>query len=145
MNPCPHCGQPVRDEYTHCPFCGTDVATGERTENVRGGGDDAGVGGALGCTLSGLIYFFYGAGYLETGNLLFAARQGHLEWGTAAHLLSQRHEYLWLGFGLPILLTGLTYLLLRRRFPKFARGLGYSGLVALVIALGAPFLCGNSQ
>ncbi len=145
MLTCPHCGQSVRDEYALCPFCGTDMKTGSRRKDVPGRDDDSnGFGsGVLGCTLSGVIYFVCGGGYLETGNLLFAARHGHSLWGTPAHLLAQRHDYLWLGFGLPILLTGVPYLLLRRRFPAFARGLGYCCLTATAVALGAPFLCDN--
>lgn len=141
MKTCPHCGQPVRDEYKLCPFCGTDVATGKRAENEKTRKDARDAASAVGCVLTGAIYYICGACYLEAGNLLHAARPGHMQWGTVAQLSAQRNEYLWLGFGLPVLITGLPYLLLRRWFPAVARGLGFVCLVALAIALGAPFLC----
>ena len=141
MTTCPHCGQPVRDEYKLCPFCGTDVVTGKRSGKGAATNDPAdATAGTVGCVLTGLIYYVCGAGYFVSGNILWEARHSH-EYGNVARILAQRQELMWLGFGLPVLLTGLPYLLLRRRFPAAARGLGFVCLTALAIALGAPFLC----
>lgn len=101
-----------------------------------------------GLTLGGVVlvlsYYFCGAMYMISGNMLFAGHDGmtHVDMGYWRHA---RAEAPWLGFGIPILLPGLLYLLLHRRFPHFARGMGYSCIVAMVVALGAPFMCGGSS
>ena len=146
MRVCPHCRQRVPDEYPVCPFCGADMATGEPTRNTD---RESTTGGAtLGCALMAVIYWLCGGLYIIAGNELFAARYDLTHhrtplYGDPAHLLEQHTLALWLGFLLPVALTGLPYLLLRRRFSAFARGLGWSCLAALAIALGAPFLCGR--
>lgn len=143
---CPHCHQRVPDEYPVCPFCGADMATGEPTRN--GDRENTTGGATLGCVLMVVIYFLCGAVYVLDGNELFAVRYQMTHhrtplYGDPAHLLAQRTLALWLGFLLPVALTGLPYLLLRRGFPALARGLGWCCLAALAIALGAPFLCGR--
>jgi hypothetical protein len=143
MTPCPHCGQPVRDEYTHCPFCGTDVATGQRTETVRGGEETRDVvGGVIGCGLTALVYFYFGMGWAISREMLY--EMGKFNPSQRASWMFAATHGIWIGFSLPIAVTGLLYLLLRRRYPVFARGLGYSCLAAVVFALGAPFLCSSS-
>lgn len=144
MRHCPHCGQPVRDDDALCPFCGTDVETGKQSRPIESRGGDGVAGGTLGCVMSGLIYWFCGALYMIAGNILVGVRH-EMPHVNQHYWLFWRTDGPWIGFGVPILITGLTYLLLRRRFPAFARGLGYSGLIACAVALGAPFLCGHNR
>lgn len=136
---CPHCGQRVRLDYPRCPYCGTDFETGERPPM---GKDDVAMqsGALLGCGLTFVIYFFVGVLFTISGNMLLAG--SHYPPESRATWLFWRSHGFWLGFLLPIALIGVMYLLLRRRFPRFARGLGYSCLVAVAVALGAPLLCG---
>lgn len=135
---CPRCGERVRKDYLRCPYCGTDVETGEQPPMSK---DSVAVqsGALLGCSLTFVIYYFIGAMCMVSRNMLIdlwrypAARAQWLFWATHG---------IWIGFVAPVALTGVIYLLLRRRFPRFARGLGYSCLIALAVTLGAPFLCG---
>ncbi len=137
---CPHCGQTVRDDDAFCPYCGTNVETGERPTPDPKDKIAAGSGGILGACVMLASYYLFGALSIISRNMVgfpklsLDARASYLFWATY-------------GFGLmlvvPLAVTGLLYLLLRRRFPAFARGVGQSWLVALVIALGAPFICGR--
>jgi len=138
MRRCPRCSERVRLDYDRCPYCGTDFATGERPPM---GKDDvaASSGALLGCGLTFVIYFFVGAFFIMSGNMLLAG--SHRPPDQRAYWLFWKTHGYWVGFLLPVALTGLPYLLLRRRFPAFARGLGYSCLVALAVTLGAPFMC----
>lgn len=135
---CPRCGERARLDYPRCPYCGTDFGTGERPPMGKDG--VAATGGTLvGCSLTAVIYLFVGALFTISGNMLLAG--SHYPPDVRASSLFWRSHGFWLGFLLPVALTGLPYLLLRRRFPAFARGLGYSCLVAVAMTLGAPLLC----
>jgi hypothetical protein len=133
---CPHCGQSVREDYSHCPFCGTEVSTvwpprpaGQEQEpppdpeeirkKVREG---AGTGCIVGAGIYLLLAFFtFGLVYTEP------------EWKVI----------LWHAFcyGVPLLTLGLWHLLTRRPAPYFARGLIYSLLGILACLLGALVVC----
>ncbi len=135
---CPHCGQIVRDEYALCPYCGTNVETGERPTPDPKDKIAAGSGGLLGACVILASYFFFGATGIVARNMAGFTKSSPEE--RAYWLFWATHGF-WLMHAVPLAVTGLLYLLLRRRFPAFARGVGQSFLVALVIALGAPFIC----
>ena len=138
MRRCPRCGERVRMDYDRCPYCGTDFVTGEQPPMSRDS-VAASSGALLGCGLTLVIYFVVGAIFMMSGNMLLAG--SHYPPDERASWLFWKTRGYWLGFLLPIALTGLPYLLLRRRFPAFSRGLGYSCLLAVAATLGAPFVC----
>ncbi|MDQ2686818.1 MAG: zinc-ribbon domain-containing protein [Armatimonadota bacterium] len=135
---CSYCGERIRMDSERCPYCGTDFVTGEQPP-VDKDSVAAASGGFLGCGLTLFVYLYFGAGWFMSREMI-SVFWSKPHFNRANWMFAATHG-IWIGFTLPIAFTGLLYLMLRRRFPVFARGLGYSCLVALAMTLGAPFIC----
>ena len=142
LKTCPNCGQPVRDEYALCPFCGTDMETGQRPKRVGEDADepsavDEGVksGTAAGCVLSGSV-FFVTATYSAVARTVWVQKHWH---GT--HRPALPLTLTWAQSVIPLALLIFWFLAARRRTPTFARGLGYSIIISAALSLGALAVC----
>lgn len=136
MPTCPQCGQPVRPGHALCPFCGTNLATGETPERKRTKPGGIAIGMAVGCGLLLLLYlypvFFIGATH-DLWNRWNSSNNGDY---SPLHSVA-----VWLPFAVLVTLGVGLAVALRRRFPDFARGMFYSMALSVALWLGALYVC----
>ena len=148
MRHCPNCQQPVPDGRDVCPNCGADVSATwppppagqeHRPSGDEGaGGGTAQAGFTLGCLLSAPLYYVLGA-LAFMSHLIKTYPRGYPS-------LRPYPVFRYGGWPInlvPLALVGLLYVLLRPRFPRFARGLGYCLIVILALLLYGPAACRN--
>jgi Ca2+/Na+ antiporter len=121
---CPQCGTGGFEAGKECRTCGfyaeqadeNSMATVPMIDSRR----DVMNGIGLGCSALAMIWFF-----VETLVFFFASRNPHT-WSTYGPLVE---------VSVPIMLVTVFYLILSRNKSNFSKGVGYSLLITLVLAL----------
>ncbi len=121
---CPQCGSDTYTPESECRVCGFRPDQAEVTVDVRAPikttQRDIMNGVGLGCSTLCFLWFF-----VETAVYALAIRNPAL-WSTLGPVVS---------VGLPLVIVTIAYLLVRRKPSAFAKGLGYSLLIALILAV----------
>lgn len=135
MPTCPHCGQPVRPGHALCPFCGTNLATGETPERTPATLEGTGPGITVGCGLL-LVLFVFLIAYTIIGRDFWIMHH----WHGAKHRPPPAY-FIWVPYAVPVTMIVVLVVALRRRAPMFVRGLLISLSIAVALWLGALVVC----
>jgi len=136
MPTCPQCGQPVRPGHALCPFCGTNLVTGETPERTPAKSEEVTTGMGVGCGIL-LVLFVFLAIFTRAERDVWI--EHHWHWPDYRPPTPAYFD--WLPYAVPVTMIVVLAVALRRRAPIFVRGLLISLAIGIALCLGALVVC----